>query len=143
MSGYICDAYRNKCRLPDDFTGFCDQRTLPDWQWMVGAMPDGIMPTDADGIIERRGHFLLLDGKRSLQDTVGQKRAHAALSMKPDWTVLYLGPVCIMDVEAVESLRMGFVKGVNIKWSDYVAIETVRDWLRDWCARMDANPFVS
>lgn len=59
------------------------------WDFLAGFLPYGIEPMDIDLCIERRGHFLILEGKRPLEEMPkGQKRCLDALNRLPQFTVV-------------------------------------------------------
>lgn len=60
------------------------------WDFLAGALPHGICPTDIDLMFERRGHFLILEGKRAgAQFTTGQRRFYDALHQPPRYIVVH------------------------------------------------------
>lgn len=51
------------------------------WDFLCDVLPGGINPTDIDLMYERRGHFLVLEGKRSGSTIrMGQRRCLDALA---------------------------------------------------------------
>jgi hypothetical protein len=59
MTGYRSLALRHDCATD----GCYMTSRAPDWQWMDGAFPRGIMPSDVDGMVECGGRILLLEHK--------------------------------------------------------------------------------
>ena len=58
------------------------------WDFLAGVLPNGINPTDIDLVYERRGHFLVLEGKRAGAVTrTGQRRFYDALH-KPPYSIV-------------------------------------------------------
>lgn len=52
------------------------------WDWLNECFSGGIRPTDVDGMVERNGHFLFLEGKTSGQSIPkGQEIALKKLSL--------------------------------------------------------------
>lgn len=84
--GYVSEDLRHRCA-----THGCYQDLMPNWEWMRGAFPRGIMPMDVDGLVEVGGRFLVIDHKRPLADfTRGALTALRRLSDLPEVTVLGL-----------------------------------------------------
>ena len=66
--------------------------------------PTKIKVTDADGLVERRGHFLLLEGKKmDIEIPLGQKILFEALSKVPKFTILMFWGNPPKDIRAFES----------------------------------------
>lgn len=60
------------------------------WDFLSGALPHGICPTDIDLMYERRGHFLVLEGKREGANfKAGQRRFYDALHQPPRVIVVH------------------------------------------------------
>lgn len=64
-----------------------------DWSWLNDCFRGGIRVADVDGIVERRGRFLLLEGKRIVSTQPlplprGQQLLHDALCATGCFTVL-------------------------------------------------------
>ena len=60
------------------------------WDFLSGALPNKINPTDIDLSYERRGRFLVLEGKREGAETsTGQKRYFDALAAVPQFVVVH------------------------------------------------------
>lgn len=56
------------------------------WDFLAGLLPHGINPTDVDLMYERRGHFLVLEGKRTGASVrLGQRRFLDALARLRPW----------------------------------------------------------
>ncbi len=63
-----------------------DQR----WDFLAGVLPNGINPTDIDLMYERRGRFLVLEGKHEgATFRVGQRRFYDALNAIPAFTIVH------------------------------------------------------
>lgn len=73
----------------DDRQRFAEH--LWDWEFLNSALPGKIRPMDIDGIIERNGHFLVLEGKALGKEiSTGQRITLENLSEKPNISVLVL-----------------------------------------------------
>lgn len=60
------------------------------WDFLAGTLPHKINPTDIDLVIERKGQFLVLEGKRTgAPFGIGQRRFYDALSALPEITVVH------------------------------------------------------
>lgn len=60
------------------------------WDFLAGVLPHKINPTDIDLMYERRGQFLVLEGKRvGAQFGIGQRRFYDALNALPQFTVVH------------------------------------------------------
>jgi len=74
------------------------------WDFLKGTLPHGINPTDIDLVYERRGHFLVLEGKRlsmmGVPFSVGQRRFYDALNSLPNFTVVHFYGQPPVDVTA-------------------------------------------
>lgn len=55
-----------------------------DW----GFLDHHCLPTNMDGLVERHGHFLLLEVKRGDMQSEGQRIMLEALARLPNWTVI-------------------------------------------------------
>lgn len=88
MTGFMSDKFRWNC----DDRG-CYNKTLPRWDSINECFPGNIRPTDLDGVVERNGHVLFIEGK-SLGTSIptGQRLLFKALSSKPDQMVVVLRP---------------------------------------------------
>jgi hypothetical protein len=59
------------------------------WDFLKGAFGPKIEPMDFDGVVERRGHFLVFETKRdSVEMSLGSEITFAALLKSPRWTVI-------------------------------------------------------
>jgi hypothetical protein len=73
----------------DDRESFAEH--LWDWGFLNSALPGKIRPMDIDGIVERNGHFLVLEGKSlGASMSTGQRITLENLSEKPKVHVLIL-----------------------------------------------------
>ena len=60
------------------------------WDFLCGVLPGGINPTDIDLMYERRGHFLILEGKHTgARIHKGQKICLDALAAVPGVFVIH------------------------------------------------------
>jgi hypothetical protein len=60
------------------------------WDFLAGVLPNGINPTDIDLMYERRGHFLVLEGKREgAPFSIGQRRFYNAFHQPPRVIVVH------------------------------------------------------
>lgn len=60
------------------------------WDFLAGVLPHGICPTDIDLMYERRGYFLVLEGKREgATFATGQRRFYNALHRPPRFIVVH------------------------------------------------------
>ncbi|MHB8867472.1 MAG: hypothetical protein ACYC6T_08195 [Thermoleophilia bacterium] len=60
------------------------------WDFLAGVLPHGIAPTDIDLVIERKGHFLVLEGKRAgATFKLGQRKFYDALHSPPHVIVVH------------------------------------------------------
>lgn len=59
------------------------------WDFLCGVLPNGINPTDIDLVYERKGQFLVLEGKREgAQMPTGQRRFYQAMTAVPQFSVV-------------------------------------------------------
>lgn len=71
------------------------------WDFLAGVLPHGINPTDLDLVYERRGRFLVLEGKRvGATMRTGQRRFYDALAAIPQFAVFYFEGYPPDDVRA-------------------------------------------
>jgi hypothetical protein len=64
---------------------------LWDWEFLNGALPGKIRPMDIDGIVEKNGHFLVLEGKPVGQNIpYGQRLTLERLAAQDETSVLIL-----------------------------------------------------
>lgn len=60
------------------------------WDFLWGVLPHGINPTDIDLVYERRGHFLVLEGKHEGAGfSTGQRRFYDAVHEPPRIIVVH------------------------------------------------------
>lgn len=60
------------------------------WDFLAGVLPHRINPTDIDLVFERRGRFLVLEGKRmGATFGVGQRLFYDRMSALPQFTVIH------------------------------------------------------
>ena len=60
------------------------------WDFLAGVLPYRINPTDIDLMFERRGWFLVLEGKREgAPFGIGQRRFYDALNALPQFTIVH------------------------------------------------------
>lgn len=87
MTGFRTGAFRWLCSRDG-----CYNDNLPSWDWMMGAFPRSIRPTDIDGMVEVNGRFLFIEQKRAgAQIPHGQSLALKRLTAaSPLVTVLIL-----------------------------------------------------
>lgn len=66
-------------------------KRLWDWEFLNDVLPGKIRPMDIDGIIERNGHFLVLEGKPlGKRIKTGQRITLRQLSKRKNFSVLIL-----------------------------------------------------
>lgn len=106
-----------------------------EWDWLAGCFGDGLIsPTDVDGMVERRGHFLFIETKMpGAELPEGQRAALERLVSK-------LGPWARLMVlygekdqpTAAQIFRRG-------KWSEKHAADIfrVREFARRWYEMAD------
>jgi hypothetical protein len=63
---------------------FHNKQYAEDWSFLDHKS----LPTNLDGLVERRGHFLLLEVKRGEQTSEGQLIMLEALARQEKWTVM-------------------------------------------------------
>jgi hypothetical protein len=62
-----------------------------DWSILSGCFSGGIRPTDLDGLVERRGHFLVLEAKQpGVSVPLGQRYTFEALQKTGVFTVIII-----------------------------------------------------
>lgn len=62
-----------------------------DWAFLNDCWAGRIRPTDVDGMVERNGHFLVLEAKpRGARINEGQSYTFTALARQPNTTILIL-----------------------------------------------------
>ena len=97
------------------------------WDFLAGVLPHRINPTDIDLMYERRGRFLVLEGKREgATFGIGQRRFYDALSALPQFTVVHFYGAPPDDVTAFA--RWG--KEPHVGNTDDLR-QSVRHWF-DW-----------
>ena len=112
------------------------------WDW---GMFDGcfgkskIAASDIDGVIERKHHFLFIEGKPLMSNgrivplKRGQKLTYERLSMKPDCTVLLL-----WGEPSQPGKMQDIVGGAYSKLVD-CTVEDVREFVSNWYERAENN----
>jgi hypothetical protein len=127
MSGYLSADLRHRCATD----GCYQDLVMPNWEWMRGAFPRGIMPMDVDGLVEVGGRFLVIDHKRPLADfTRGARVALRRLGNLPEVTVLGLRPAAVDSYEV--AMLAGADTGPPVWWP--TSREQLRHWLHLWAA---------
>lgn len=134
MTGYKSRHFRHDCDVDD-----CYYKQLPEWDDLIECFPRNIRPTDVDGMVEINGHVLFLEEKGpSVKLHEGQRRALRSLSMRPAITTLFFRPVA-KNVTDLECLVLG--QGDPLGWQRKERA-WLKDWLRDWAAHADSNPYI-
>lgn len=94
------------------------------WDFLAGVLPGGICPTDIDLVIERKGRFLVLEGKRSgAIFKTGQRRFYDALHDPPRVIVVHFYGTPPDEVKEFA------------KWGDKAKpgdTEALIGWVRTW-----------
>jgi hypothetical protein len=123
MTGYKSSDLRYECVRDGCFID-----TLPNWDWMKGCFPRGIMPTDVDGMVEINGHTLFIEQKRSGASLDGgQRLAFRRLTEDPRITVLFLRAT--ESAEHYECLIYDVDEPAGWqRWS----VDFIRAWLQNW-----------
>lgn len=71
----------------------CYLDALPSWDWLLGAFPRGIVPTDIDGLVEINDHLLFLEEKGAgVVSPLGQRLALKALATRARTSVVHWRP---------------------------------------------------
>jgi hypothetical protein len=128
MTGYRSKDLRHNCVLHG-----CMQDREPDWEWMRGAFPRGIMPTDADGVVEVMGEVLILEEKGvggSFDD--GQLQAFKALGRFRGMTVLTMR---LVDDPAVREVLIH--DGKKAQGWHLRSLDQLRDYFAAWADTAD------
>ena len=115
---------------------FC--KSLPDWGFLRGAFPRGILPSDVDGAVEVNGHFLYDEFKLTgTQDKQGQILMHKRRTLDGISKVLLLegrtNPTQIHYARLVENGIIGPRKQKSN--SD------IHDFCRRWAKFVEDKPF--
>jgi len=119
MSGYI----RN-----DNHTG------LTNWQVVIDALPGKVGVSDIDGIIERKGHFLVMESKNELEKLPqGQAILLEQLSRIEKFTVL------LVHMNTRDGHIFAYQKCVMGEWSQlyYVDNLTFSEKISQWFRVVD------
>ena len=94
-----------------------------DWAILHGCFGGAIRPSDIDGIIERKGHFLVLEKKpKGYEFRGGQKILFGQLAGLPKFTVVILRG----DGQAVDSMQV---------WGQAeqaCSLQHIRDFCQAW-----------
>lgn len=137
MTGYRSRYFRWDC----DERG-CYYKSLPDWDELIGCLPDGIRPTDIDGVVERNNHILILEEKSlGTGPPEGQRKALRSLSRRPGITTVFFRPGAASDLECLlfgqgEHLIEGWEPQDG--WKPRSRPE-LYDWLRTWARHTSDN----
>lgn len=77
------------------------------WDWTIFNdcfSPSNIRITDIDGLVERHGHFLLLEGKKEdIEIPLGQKILFNMLKKIPNWTVIIFWGIPPKEIKGFEA----------------------------------------
>lgn len=95
MTGFRHKSFRHKCTDKG-----CYIDSLPSWDFLDGAFPRGIIPTDIDGMVEVNGHVLFLEEKRAgTSIKSGQLSAFRALSLLSNVRVALTRPGQVSEMQ--------------------------------------------
>src|SRR5574337_1098276 len=99
-----------------------------DWETVLGGCfgKTRILPSDGDGIVERKGHFLILESK---YDPSRLSRGHRLmlerLARKDGFTVLYIYGPYDHPHRLIWENRAGYVDAPG-------GVELLREWVSHW-----------
>lgn len=101
-------------------------KNLADWGLIEDCFRGKVSPTDIDGLVERNGHFLLLEGKsRGVKIKVGQEILLREWAAKPHCTaIVFWGPLS-------DPNRLRWMHGHDVIEVDG-DLARLRAWLRRW-----------
>lgn len=95
MTGFRHKTFRHDCHERG-----CYIDGLPSWDFLDGAFPRGIIPTDIDGMVEVNGHVLFLEEKRAgAGPKSGQLSAFRTLSRLPNVKVVLSRPGGVSEMQ--------------------------------------------
>lgn len=133
MTGYKSKYLRHNC----DRNG-CYFERLSDWTDIIDILPHHIRPTDIDGGIHIKDHFLFLDEKGlNAGIEAGQRYYYKALSKRDRMTVLVFRPGRSGDI-TVDLQIMVFRHGETEGWKPMSRLEFLL-WIEAWA--WDADQF--
>ncbi len=105
-----------------------------DWSILAGCFGSGIEPTDLDGFVERRGHFLVLETKRpGVAIPLGQRRTFEALRQTGLFTVL----VVWGETNRPQTARLYTPRGISGEFP--CDLELLRQIAAAWYAQVDSG----
>ena len=107
------------------------------WDWSIfnGCFGGKIRPSDIDGVVERKGHFLFLEAKAKRgRMGVGQEILLRRLSGLPRCVVL----VMYGDNDNPESMQL--IRGGNVERRQPCDLDIVRMFVEAWYDAADSQP---
>jgi hypothetical protein len=114
-----------------------------EWDWIAAALPGKIEPMDFDGVVERRGQFLLFETKGpGVPIPAGQRYTLQCVAALPQWTVVILWGKTATALRGYEVWQRGRVTfAVGRAAGPPVAAygPAVADLARAWAAWADGD----
>lgn len=107
-----------------------------DWSWLQGCFGQTIKVSDVDGMVERRGNFLMLEGKKGGVVSVGQRIMHEQW-VKNGGSLIVINGMDHQDTNMIVTASGG-------PWSAPIVTQGGRDVVRrlcsDWYQWANTNP---
>lgn len=111
-----------------------------DWSPIINCFPGAITPMDFDGVIERRGNFLIFETKNMDVDVPqGQVITFKKLYQKGGITVVFIEGKDVCEKMKVWC-QSGFNDGKIMEAFAVSSTERLQQFCRNWYAYADANP---